>query len=94
MDLASIVRDVLALAAQRQRDAIDALQSIQPVDVTPAIPRTTPREATPALALMRELRSAGRSYETIAEELNRRGVPTARRGRWYAATVSNALRHA
>jgi DNA invertase Pin-like site-specific DNA recombinase len=41
---------------------------------------------------VRELQAAGKtSLRGIADELNRRGIPTARRGRWQAGSVSQLL---
>lgn len=41
--------------------------------------------------LIRELRQQGLSLPTIARELNRRNVPTARGGLWHPSTVRNIL---
>jgi DNA invertase Pin-like site-specific DNA recombinase len=42
--------------------------------------------------IVRELQAAGAtSLRGIADELNRRGIPTARRGRWQAESVSQLL---
>lgn len=41
--------------------------------------------------LIRELRQQGWSLPTIAKELNRRNVPTARGGLWHPSTVRNIL---
>jgi DNA invertase Pin-like site-specific DNA recombinase len=41
--------------------------------------------------LIRDLRQQGLTLAAIAHELNRRHVPTARGGLWYAATVRNIL---
>lgn len=40
-----------------------------------------------------ELQRQGQSLRTIARELNRRQIPTARGGIWYASTVRNVLKH-
>ena len=37
-------------------------------------------------------RSAGASYQAIAAELNARGVPAKRGGRWHAMSVRSVLR--
>lgn len=43
--------------------------------------------------LIRDLRSEGLSYRSIASELNARCIPTAQGGKqWYAQTVSNVVR--
>ncbi|HUT49461.1 MAG TPA: recombinase family protein [Alphaproteobacteria bacterium] len=40
-----------------------------------------------------DIRAEGHtSYRAVAHELNRRGILTARGGRWYAATVRNLVR--
>lgn len=49
-------------------------------------------KAPEAVALIKRLHAAGRSLESVAAELNSRGIHTARRGRWYAATVATALK--
>jgi DNA invertase Pin-like site-specific DNA recombinase len=41
--------------------------------------------------LIRELRQQGLTLAAIAQELNRRQLPTARGGLWYAGTVRNIL---
>ena len=42
--------------------------------------------------LIEEIRASGIiTYAGIAKELNRREVPTARRGKWYPTTVLNLL---
>ena len=40
---------------------------------------------------MRRMRAAGYGFATIAATLNRRGVPTARGGRWYPSTIAKVL---
>jgi DNA invertase Pin-like site-specific DNA recombinase len=48
--------------------------------------------ATDLAPIVRELQAAGTtSLRGIADELNRRGIPTARRGRWQAGSVSQLL---
>jgi DNA invertase Pin-like site-specific DNA recombinase len=41
--------------------------------------------------LVQQLQQEGYTLAALARELNRRGVPTARGGRWYATTVKNIL---
>ena len=41
--------------------------------------------------LLQKLQQEGYTLSGSAQELNRRGVPTARGGRWYATTVKNIL---
>jgi DNA invertase Pin-like site-specific DNA recombinase len=41
--------------------------------------------------LLQQLQQEGYTLSTTARELNRRGVPTARGGHWYATTVKNIL---
>ena len=52
------------------------------------------RPVPPAVAaVIRELRSEGRSYGAIAETLNERGFPTTRGGRcWHSQTVANVCK--
>jgi DNA invertase Pin-like site-specific DNA recombinase len=49
----------------------------------------TAQELAPVLM---ELKEQGLSARGMAEELNRRGVPTPARGRWHAQTVIRVLR--
>jgi DNA invertase Pin-like site-specific DNA recombinase len=42
-------------------------------------------------AILEDYQRKGMSLRAMAEELNRLGMPTARGGNWYAATVRNAL---
>lgn len=39
--------------------------------------------------LIKDYRSAGKSYRYIAEQLNELGVATVRTGKWFASTVRN-----
>jgi DNA invertase Pin-like site-specific DNA recombinase len=43
------------------------------------------------ITLMRSMRAAGMSIRAIAAELNERGVPAKRGGKWYPVTVSRVL---
>jgi hypothetical protein len=45
-----------------------------------------------ALAIVRKLRQQGMSIRAIVEELNKRGVPTAKGGTWHIQTVQRALK--
>jgi len=47
--------------------------------------------AAPLLPLIESLRRQGMSLAAIAEELNRRHIPTARRRQWKPQTVANAI---
>ncbi len=48
-----------------------------------------------AVALITELRATGLSMRAIVEELNRRGVPAARKGdKWHLTTVARVLKRA
>lgn len=42
--------------------------------------------------LIQSLRGQGQTLDQIAEELNRRNIPTARGGQWHPATVRNILK--
>lgn len=42
-------------------------------------------------AIIRQIAAGGVSLRKIADELNTRGIKTARGGLWYAATVRNVL---
>ena len=52
--------------------------------------QTAERHAT-VRPLLKQLQEQGYSLSAIAQELNRRNVPTARGGLWYATTVRNIL---
>jgi DNA invertase Pin-like site-specific DNA recombinase len=47
--------------------------------------------AANVLPVIREIQRSGASLHQIADALNARGIATARGGRWYAKSVSNAL---
>jgi DNA invertase Pin-like site-specific DNA recombinase len=49
------------------------------------------RQAAAVLPIIEDLQRQGLSLRGVAEELNGRGVKTARGGQWYAATVRNVL---
>jgi DNA invertase Pin-like site-specific DNA recombinase len=53
------------------------------------------RAASKVLPIIAEIRRSGATtLRAIAEALNARGIPTPRGGRWYAASVRNALARA
>jgi DNA invertase Pin-like site-specific DNA recombinase len=47
--------------------------------------------AAKVMDTIRPLREAGRTFQEIADTLNRTGVSTSRGGQWYATTVRNIL---
>jgi DNA invertase Pin-like site-specific DNA recombinase len=49
------------------------------------------RQAAAVLPVIEDLQRQGLSLRGVAEELNGRGVKTARGGQWHAATVRNVL---
>ena len=49
------------------------------------------RLAVAFASALRELRASGISRRALADELNRRGVPTERNGRWHYTTVVRML---
>jgi site-specific DNA recombinase len=51
-------------------------------------------EEMEVLAQIERERSHGKSYESIADELNADRIPTKGKGRWYAATVRSVLQTA
>ena len=53
--------------------------------------RRADQHATVVLPVIREMQGQGASLQTIATELNRRHVRTARGGKWYPTTVRNLL---
>ncbi len=53
------------------------------------------RQAANVLPIIREIQKTGAStLRNVADALNARGIPTARGGKWYAASVRNALSRA
>jgi DNA invertase Pin-like site-specific DNA recombinase len=74
------------LIAQRTRDALKVKRS-QGVRLG-----TPPVVSSDLVAELAAMRKAGQTFQGIADDLNARGVPTARGGRtWYPATVSSLL---
>jgi hypothetical protein len=66
-----------ARARQAGVKAVQARADARAIDLAPTV---------------RELQAAGKtSLRAIADELNRRGIPTARRGQWQAGSVSQLL---
>jgi hypothetical protein len=47
--------------------------------------------AANVLPIIRQIAAGGASLRKIADELNTRGIKTARGGLWYAATVRNVI---
>jgi hypothetical protein len=57
-----------------------------------AVEAEAERYAANVLPIIREAQKTGaRTLREIAEELNARGIATARGGRWYAQSVANVL---
>jgi len=56
-----------------------------------AVSRAADAHAQNLLPVVRQIADGGASLNQIAAELNRRGISTARGGRWYATTVRNLL---
>ena len=57
-----------------------------------AVKATADTYAGEIMPIIADIQAAGiTSYKGIARELNSRGINTARRGQWYAATVRNLL---
>lgn len=52
------------------------------------------RHAQKVLDTIQPLREAGRTFQQIADTLNKTGVSTARGGKWYPTTVKNVLARA
>lgn len=53
--------------------------------------RKADQHAANVLPIIRQIAARGASLRQIAEELNMRGIKTARGGLWYAATVRNVM---
>ena len=49
------------------------------------------QHAANVLPVIRQIAARGASLRQIADELNTRGIKTARGGLWYAATVRNVM---
>nr|WP_111298133.1 recombinase family protein [Paracoccus saliphilus] len=56
-----------------------------------AVSRAADAHAQNLLPVVRQIADGGASLNQIAAELNRRGISTARGGKWYATTVRNLL---
>lgn len=68
----------------------DALQAAQPRAIEARKAKADAHAAT-VRPILEDYQRKGMSLRAMAEELNRRGMPTARGGDWHAATVRNAL---
>lgn len=68
----------------------DALQAAQPRAIEARKAKADAHAAT-VRPILEDYQRKGMSLRQMAEELNLRGMPTARGGDWYAATVRNAL---
>jgi len=71
----------------------DALQAAQPRAIETRKAKADAHAAT-VRPILEDYQRKGLSLRAMAEELNRRGMPTARGGQWYAATIRNALQRA
>lgn len=71
----------------------DALQAAQGRAIETRKAKADAHAAT-VRPILEDYQRKGLSLRQMAEELNRRGMPTARGGDWYAATVRNALQRA
>lgn len=71
----------------------DALQAAQPRAIEARKAKADAHAAT-VRPILEDYQRKGMSLRAMAEELNRRGMPTARGGDWHAATVRNALQRA
>ena len=47
--------------------------------------------AAKVIDVIKPMKEAGQTLQQIANALNKLGLPTSRNGRWYPATVKNAL---
>ena len=66
---------------QRQASRKGAAKNAQKAD----------RHAVNILPVIRKIAAGGASLRQIADELNTRGIKTARGGLWYAGTVRNVM---
>ena len=66
------------------------LEGLSPSEVNPKRIAYLNRSAA-LLAIVQPLRSRDLSYERIAAELNRQGVPTPKNGKWHGARVRMLL---
>jgi DNA invertase Pin-like site-specific DNA recombinase len=87
-----------ALIAQRTSDALSELRSRGqvygplPYGLRRQGDRLIVHDAEQAvLARMRRLRAKGKSYNAIAQSLNRAGTPAKKGGNWFASSVRSSL---
>ncbi|MCH7872780.1 MAG: recombinase family protein [Planctomycetes bacterium] len=93
--LARSTRDAIEIAERLDRAGADLVSLTERLDTTSAAGKMLFRMLA-VLAEIRTMRTAGRSYRAIANELTRRGVPTKKgRGRWsHMAVVGIVKREA
>jgi DNA invertase Pin-like site-specific DNA recombinase len=80
----------LGAANPKVRDALQAAQG-RAIETRKA---KADAHAATVRAILEDYQRKGMSLRAMAEELNRLGMPTARGGQWYAATIRNALQRA
>jgi len=89
-----LMMNLLASVSQWEREVVgerthDAMQHLKAEGKVYSRPRFTDQST---IIWLRQERAAGRSYNELAQELNHRGIPTARGGTWASATVLSVLR--
>lgn len=88
---------MIATFAQLEADMVsertrDALAEVKAQGKKLGAPSMIALGATESVRLAKELYASGTfSHRTLAEELNRRGIPTAKGGKWWPKTVRAAL---
>ena len=92
-----LMMNLLASVSQWEREVIgertrDAMQQLKAEGHRYCYATFAQHPEAPAiLAMMQAARAQGRSYETIAEDLNAAGIPATLGGRWYANAVRRIL---
>lgn len=100
--LAAVAEHEREMISKRTKDALAAAKARgqRLGNPSPALARERARAvvmgnaqlfATTHAPLIRELRTGGLTLRAIAQDLDRRNIPTARGGRWQAAQVRNIL---
>lgn len=89
----ALVANITASVAQWEREIIaartrEALQALKARGARLGRPVTLPESVRHRIATER---TAGRTLQAIADDLNAENVPTARGGRWYPSTIAKVL---
>ena len=80
-----------ALAAAKARGTCLGNPRIESAKASAAASQQAIKFRSGAAPLVRSLQAGGRTLQAVADELNARGVKTARGGQWYPSTVRGVL---